>query len=264
MYKLKENYRQGFTPYREHKKDTGLWVTPLRVYDNKVFALDNIATYEVTNFPVEKLVYCIRKTPTDGDTFTAITGPCGPPGSSGHRGPQGKRGADGVIGPPGKLGPKGLKGDPGKSGSIGSKGKPRPVGSRGDPGERGAVGMQGPPGHVDYDYFGVSALKHLPFIMRTNVLSNAETKRTCSLFVESKNLVFKDPTKVIEWNDPDTKKSAIQHDLISMARYEKKGDIEYLKFTASTYTVNVSPEKVCTMLIIYRLDAAKKQRIITL
>ena len=34
---IQESYRQGFTPYREHKKDTGLWITPLRVYDNKIF-----------------------------------------------------------------------------------------------------------------------------------------------------------------------------------------------------------------------------------
>ena len=44
-----------------------------------------------------------------------------------------------------------------------------------------------------------------------------------------------------------------------MARYGKEGEIEYLKFTASTYAVNVVPEKACTMLIVYRLDVDKRK-----
>jgi len=91
------------------------------------------------------------------------------------------------------------------------------------------------------------------------VLKTAEAKRSCSLFVESKNLVFADATRVSAWKDRDTAKSAIQSNLTSMACYGKEGDIEYLKFTASTYAVNVALGQACTMLIVYRLDVDKRK-----
>ena len=118
---IQESYRQGFTPYREHKKSTGLWITPLRCYDNTVFALDNVGAFEVTNDPVKKLVYWVEKEPSDGDALNSIVGPAGPQGKNGAVGPQGKRGADGIVGPPGKKGsrsPAGVKGPTGLPGSV--------------------------------------------------------------------------------------------------------------------------------------------------
>ena len=183
-------------------------------------------------------------------------GPPRPRGPVGSKGDVGDRGAEGPVGPPGKIGfmgPKGSKGDVGDRGPDGQIGPPGPQGPKGPKGERGAVG------HVDYGYFGVTTLKHLPFVTRATVLKTAEAKRSCSLFVESKNIVFADATRVSAWKDLDTAKSAIQSTLTSMARYGKEGDIEYLKFTASTYAVNVVPEQACTMLIVYRLDADKRK-----
>ena len=37
----------GFTSYRLHKNIDGTFVTPIRVYDGKVYALDDVATMEV-------------------------------------------------------------------------------------------------------------------------------------------------------------------------------------------------------------------------
>ena len=119
---IQQSLRLGFTPIREHTKDSGVWVTPLRCYDNKVFALDNEGAFEVTNSPVEKIVYWIKREPDDGDAILSIVGPQGPIGPKGERGsmgpkgadgPQGKRGADGAVGPPGKKGSQGPAGLPG-------------------------------------------------------------------------------------------------------------------------------------------------------
>ena len=39
----------GFTPYRLHKNADGTFVTPILVYDGKVYVLDDVATIEVGN-----------------------------------------------------------------------------------------------------------------------------------------------------------------------------------------------------------------------
>ena len=81
---IQESYRLGFTPYREHLKDMTFWICPLRCYDTKVFALDGEVAYDVTEVDVEKIVYCVKKKPVDGDSLTSIIGPRGPVGPSGE------------------------------------------------------------------------------------------------------------------------------------------------------------------------------------
>ena len=44
---IQQSYVLGFTPYRLHKNVDGTFVTPIRVYDGKVYVLDNVATMEV-------------------------------------------------------------------------------------------------------------------------------------------------------------------------------------------------------------------------
>ena len=39
----------GFTPYRLHENADGTFVTPILVYDGKVYVLDDVATMEVGN-----------------------------------------------------------------------------------------------------------------------------------------------------------------------------------------------------------------------
>ena len=60
---IHQSYVLGFTPYRLHKNADGTFVTPIRVYDGKVYALDDVATMEVddryltTDIINSKLVY---------------------------------------------------------------------------------------------------------------------------------------------------------------------------------------------------------------
>ena len=88
---IQESYHLGFTPFREHTKETETWITPLRCYDNAVYALDSVGVHDVTDDDIEKLVYCIKKNSTDDGSITSIIGPRDPTGSSGERGIQGKR-----------------------------------------------------------------------------------------------------------------------------------------------------------------------------
>ena len=57
---IQESLRLGFTPIREHTKDSGTWVTLLRCYENKVFALDDSGAFDVTNKSLRKT--CILDT----------------------------------------------------------------------------------------------------------------------------------------------------------------------------------------------------------
>ena len=43
---IQQSYELGFTPYRLHKNENGVFVTPIRVYDG-VYVLDDVATMEV-------------------------------------------------------------------------------------------------------------------------------------------------------------------------------------------------------------------------
>ena len=44
---IQQSYVHGFTPYRLHKNADGTFVTPIRVYNGKVYELDDVATMEV-------------------------------------------------------------------------------------------------------------------------------------------------------------------------------------------------------------------------
>ena len=151
---IQDSYKLGATPYRLHTNRYGTWVTPLRVYNNAVYVLDNVAHMPVTDRKIETddtrsvLIYWIEANDDDDadSRVTAMVGPQGPPGGEGRRGPQGKRGSDGpagVIGPEGKRGASGAAGPAGIQGHAGPHGI---QGERGIPGPQGARGARGPAG----------------------------------------------------------------------------------------------------------------------
>ena len=79
----------------------------------------------------------------------AITGPQGPPGTSGLQGPpgvQGEQGQQGLPGEPGQQGPPGEPGQQGPPGEPGQQGPPGEPGQQGPPGDEGPPGEQGPAG----------------------------------------------------------------------------------------------------------------------
>ena len=103
---IQESYRLGFTPCRVHRNDNGTFASPVRVYDNKVFVLDNSGAFQINGRLMEDynsyLVYAEEVDPTTDDGgAVGLIGPQGPPG---HVGPQGKRSPQGDDGPPGKRG----------------------------------------------------------------------------------------------------------------------------------------------------------------
>ena len=119
----------GFTLYRQHKSADGTFVTPIRVYDRKVYVLDDVATMEVgdrdliTDRIKGKLVYFAKG---DGNSGVALQGDRGPSGVRGLKGDSGDKGPVGSRCPTGKRGIEGPEGPPGKIGKMG------PVGSRGE------------------------------------------------------------------------------------------------------------------------------------
>ena len=142
---IQESYGLGFTPYRSEKTLKGEWITPVRVWDGKVFYMP--PAYEITDEPVDRLISWIRKDSVD--SISALEGP---------EGKQGKQGVKGDIGPQGPIGPKGEKGFTGKQGEIGltgqqgkrgadgpvgPPGKRGPKGAKGDKGDRGSPGVVG-------------------------------------------------------------------------------------------------------------------------
>ena len=64
MDEIKQSYELGFTPYRLHKNQYGIYVTPIRVYDESVYVLDNVATMEDSGWYLEmdtsKLIYFLK------------------------------------------------------------------------------------------------------------------------------------------------------------------------------------------------------------
>ena len=175
---IQQSYVLGFTPYRLHKNVDGVFVTPIRAYEGRVYVLDDVSTMEVGDRHLEtdtidsKLVYFVKDDGGGGDIVT-LQGDRGPAGARGlngdsgnrgpavSRGPTGKRGAEGPEGPPGKIGkmgPVGARGgigacgeksDKGDTGGVCQQGPVDPQGStgpRGDQGSRGAAGKIGPKG----------------------------------------------------------------------------------------------------------------------
>ena len=53
MDEIQQSYELGFTPYRLHKNQYGIYVTPIRVYDENVYVLDNVATMDVSDWCLE-------------------------------------------------------------------------------------------------------------------------------------------------------------------------------------------------------------------
>ena len=41
---IQQGYELGFTPYRLHKNIDGVFVTPIRTYERRVYVLDDVAT----------------------------------------------------------------------------------------------------------------------------------------------------------------------------------------------------------------------------
>ena len=103
---IQESYRLGFTPYREHTNGAGTFVSPIRIYDNNVYVLDDTGDFNISGRTMENyhssLVYAeeVNATADNGEAVGLV----GPPGPPGHVGPQCKRGPQGDDGPPGKRG----------------------------------------------------------------------------------------------------------------------------------------------------------------
>ena len=61
-----QSYELGFTPYCLHTNEDGTFVTPIRVYDWRVYVLDDVATVQVTTQNIatdkisSKLVYFVE------------------------------------------------------------------------------------------------------------------------------------------------------------------------------------------------------------
>ena len=80
---IRQSYELGFPPYRLHTNEDGTLVTPIRVYDGKVYVLDDEATMKVDEWFVEtdklssKLVYFVK---ADDGSGVALQGDRGPSG----------------------------------------------------------------------------------------------------------------------------------------------------------------------------------------
>ena len=80
---IQQSYELGFTPYGLHTNEVGTYVTPICVYDGRVYVLDDVAALQVTN----------RRIATDDKSiliyFVESGGPPGPVGSKGNVGARG-------------------------------------------------------------------------------------------------------------------------------------------------------------------------------
>ena len=77
---IRQSYELRFTPYRLHTNNTGTFVTPIRVYNGRVYVLDDVATLQVTNCVLytddnSKLIYFVE---SDGGSGVALQGDRGP------------------------------------------------------------------------------------------------------------------------------------------------------------------------------------------
>ena len=151
---IRQNYELGFTPYRLHTNSDGTFVTPIRVYDGRVYVYDDETTMEVNNRQIatdkisSKLIY-FAKGDDNGGTGFALHGVRGPSGAKGLKRDSGNRGVAGSRGPTGKRGAAIPGGPPGKIGKMGPAGACGGAGARGGQcvkGNTGVVGQQGPIG----------------------------------------------------------------------------------------------------------------------
>ena len=74
---IQQSYVLGFTSYRLHQNADGTFVTPIRVYDGKVYVLDDVATMGVGDRDLlsdkinSKLIYFVKG---DGSSGIALQG----------------------------------------------------------------------------------------------------------------------------------------------------------------------------------------------
>ena len=74
-----QSYELGFTPYRLHKNADGTFVSvaPIRVYDGKVYVLDDVSTMDIGDRDLTtdeingKLIYFVKG---DGSSGVALQG----------------------------------------------------------------------------------------------------------------------------------------------------------------------------------------------
>ena len=87
---IRQSYELGFTPFKLNT--VGTFVIPIRVYDGKVYELDDVATMEIGNREIEtdkissKLVYFVEGNDGSG---VALQGDRGPSGVNGLKGDSG-------------------------------------------------------------------------------------------------------------------------------------------------------------------------------
>ena len=149
---IQQSYELGFAPYRLHRDAEGTFVTPIRVYDGRVYVLDDVATMEVSNRHIatdtvsSKLIYFVKSDGGCGD-IVALQGDRGPAGVRGLKGDSSDRGPVGSRGPTGNRGAERPEVPPGKIGNTGPVGGHGGIGARGekvDKGDTGGVDQQGP------------------------------------------------------------------------------------------------------------------------
>ena len=84
---IQQSYELGFTPYRLHKNVDGVFVTPILVYEGRVYVLDDVATMEVGDRYLEtdtinsKLVYFVKGDGGGGGDIVALEGDRGTAGA---------------------------------------------------------------------------------------------------------------------------------------------------------------------------------------
>ena len=82
---INQSYVLGFPPYRLHTTVDGIFVTPIRYYDGRVYVFDDVASMDVAKRKIVgdngKLIYFV-----EADDGSGVA-------RQGDRGPAGKRGA---------------------------------------------------------------------------------------------------------------------------------------------------------------------------
>ena len=89
---IRQGYGLGFSIYRLHTNEYGIFVTPIRVYDGDVIVLDDVATMKVGDRHLATdgiLIYFVKC--GGGGDIVAMQGDRGPSGARGLKGDSGDR-----------------------------------------------------------------------------------------------------------------------------------------------------------------------------
>ena len=91
---IRQCYELGFTPYGLHTNKDGTFVTPIRVYDWRVYELDDVTTLQITARNIatgdnSKLIYFFE---ADDGSGVALQGDRGPSRVKGLKGDSGGKG----------------------------------------------------------------------------------------------------------------------------------------------------------------------------